>query len=112
MNIECLTIGEARQIAEMFGHLPLASASCSPWEIGKNYLIRTVTMTQTGRLVAVYPDELVLDDAAWIPNTGRFASAVKAVIFDEVEPFPGRIIVGRHAVIDASEISTLPREQK
>ena len=87
--------------------------SDSAWEIGKNYLIRTVTMIDTGRLVAVTEHELVLEDAAWIADTGRFADALKKSVFNEVEPFPdGRIIVGRGAVIDDVVIGKLPREQK
>ncbi len=110
MSIDNLTIKEAREIAAMFGNVSPHLAS--PWEVGKNYFIRTVTMAQTGRLVSVHPTELVLDDAAWVADTGRFANAVKKAAFDEVEPFPGRIIVGRQAIIDACEIPSLPCEQK
>ncbi len=89
------------------------TAATHPWEIGANYLIRTVTMFNTGRLVAVTDQELVLEDAAWIADTGRFANAVKTAKFSEVEPFPdGKVIVGRGAVIDAVKITMLPREQK
>jgi hypothetical protein len=84
-----------------------------PFNIGKNYLIRTVTMIQTGKLVAVYPTEIVLEEAAWIADTGRFADNLVSCSFEEVEPFPeGQIIVGRGAIIDAVMISKLPREQK
>lgn len=84
-----------------------------PWNIGANYLIRTVTMIDTGRLVQVTMTELVLEDAAWIADTGRFADALKKSEFNEVEPFPaGRVIIGRASVVDAVEISTLPRIQK
>lgn len=87
--------------------------SSSPWKIGANYLIRTVTMVDTGRLVAVTEHELVLEDAAWIADTGRFADALKIANFSEVEPFPfGRVIVGRGSLIDAVEIPMLPRVQK
>jgi hypothetical protein len=84
-----------------------------PWEIGANYLIRTVTMFQTGRLVAVGPQELVLEDAAWIADTGRFSDALQTGKFTEVEPFPdGQVIVGRMAIVDAVKIKKLPREQR
>lgn len=86
---------------------------CGGWEIGKIYLIRTVTHIQTGRLVAVGPQELVLEDAAWIADTGRFSSALSSCNFGEVEPFPeGRVIVGRGALIDAVQIENAPRVQK
>ena len=84
-----------------------------PWEIGKCYLIRTVTMFDTGRLVAVTEHELVLEDAAWIADTGQFAQAVEKAEFGEVEPFPsGRVIIGRGAVVDATPITFAPRSQK
>lgn len=109
MDLDKLTIGEAKQLASMFPKC----AQDSPWVIGKNYLIRTVTMIQTGRLVAVTAQELVLEDAAWIADTGRFADALKSGKFNEVEPFPdGQVIVGRGAVVDAIQITVTPREQK
>lgn len=85
----------------------------SAWKIGKNYLIRTVTHIQTGRLTAVTNMEPVLEDASWIADTGRFSDSLKSCKFGEVEPFPeGEVIVGRSAIIDAVRIETLPREQK
>jgi hypothetical protein len=109
MDINDLTIGQAKELAGMFPKC----AQDHPWVIGKNYLIRTVTMIQTGRLVAVTPQELVLEDAAWIADTGRFADSLKTGKFSEVEPFPdGQVIVGRGTIIDAVQISVTPRVQK
>ena len=109
MDINELTVGQAKELAKMFPKC----AQDSPWVIGANYLIRTVTMIQTGRLVTVGDKEIVLEDAAWIADTGRFADALKTNNFTEVEPFPpGPVIVGRGAVIDAVQIHTLPRVQK
>jgi hypothetical protein len=51
------------------------------WEVGKNYLIRTVTMINTGRLVAVGDHELVLENAAWIADTGQFSAALASCEF-------------------------------
>lgn len=115
MKLDELTIGEAKRIAAMFG--PTISEKPAepycPWQIGKIYLIRTVTMIDTGRLVEVTPQELVLEDAAWIADTGRFAEALLSAKFGEVEPFPaGRVIVGRGSVVDAVEISEVQRSQK
>lgn len=111
MKLDDLTIGEARELARMFNTAPLIEPH--PWEIGKIYLIRTVTMIDTGRLVAVTPQELVLEDAAWIADTGRFAQAVEKAEFGEVEPFPaGRVIIGRGSIVDAVQISAAQRSQK
>ena len=112
MNIDDLTIGQARHLVDLFSGMK-AQEQNEPWEIGENYLIRTVTMTDTGRLVAITPNELVLEDAAWIADTGRFADALETGNFDEIEPFPdGRVIIGRSAIIDAVKIQSLPRIQK
>jgi len=109
--LDDLTIGEAKQLAAMFNGGGVVDNSA--WEIGKIYLIRTVTMIDTGKLVAVTPQELVLEDAAWIADTGRFADALKKCQFNEVEPFPtGRVIIGRGAVVDAVCINSAQREQK
>ena len=111
MNIDALTIGEAKQLAALFTKTECLDNDV--WEIGANYLIRTVTMIDTGRLVKVTQQELVLEDAAWIADTARFSDAVKSAKFNEVEPFPdGKVILGRGSIIDAVKISKLPREQK
>lgn len=74
------------------------------WEVGKNYVVRTVTMIDVGRLIEVTPQELVLEDAAWIADTGRWNVFLKDGVYSESEPFPnGRVIVGRGAIIDAVE---------
>jgi hypothetical protein len=85
----------------------------SPWIIGQNYLIRTVTMIDTGRVTAVFDHEIVLEDAAWIADTGRFTDALKKCEFSEVEMFPaGPVIIGRSSIIDAVPIAVLPTKQK
>ena len=109
MEIDKLTLGEIKQISALLGN-----NSNHPYKIGASYLIRTVTMIQTGRLVEVTNQELVLEDAAWIANTSRYRDYIsKSIVtgeFPEVEPFPeGRVIVGRGAVIDAFD---LPRSMK
>lgn len=114
VDINDLTLAQIREIAALVAPSPTHSGDSSAWEIGASYLIRTVTMTNTGRLVAVTNQELVLEDAAWIADTGRWANAVVTNDFSEVEPFPAgaRVIVGRGAIVDAVKITTLPRKQK
>ena len=74
------------------------------WQIGKLYLIRTVTFFYVGRLVALDEHELVLEDAAWVADTGRFAEALATGKLTEVEPYPdGPVLIGRGALVDAAE---------
>lgn len=83
------------------------------WKIGQAYFIRTVTMYFTGRLIQITSQELMLEEAAWIADTGRFADAMRSGSFSEIEPFNGRVIIGRGSIVDAQEWSlVLPKEQK
>lgn len=112
MNIEDLTIKQIRELKSLLGDDP--QPDC-PYEVGLNYFIRTVTHHYTGRLVRVFPGELVLTDAAWIADDGRFMEAMRDGTFNEVEPWPdGRqVIVHRGGILDATAIPfKLPREQK
>ena len=112
MEIDKLTIGEAKELAKMFQNTAIPEDNAH-WVIGKAYLIRTVTMIQTGRLVKVTDKELVLEDAAWIADTGRFSDAIVSLNFNEVEPFPdGLVIVGRGAIIDAVSVAATQRVKK
>ena len=75
-----------------------------PWEVGKSYFVRTVTMAIHGVLVDVTPQELVFIGAAWIADTGRFHQFITGASDpNEIEPFPREspVIVGRGALVDA-----------
>lgn len=85
----------------------------SMWNLGKNYFIRTVTMHLTGKLVSITDKELLLENASWIADSGRFYDALKTGEFSEVEPFVNNVIVNRNSVIDATIWShPLPLLQK
>src|SRR5689334_13007515 len=70
-------------------------------EVGQNYLIRTVTHYYTGKVKHVSFTSIVLDDAAWIPDTGRFSECLRSGNLQEVEPYPGECIINAAAVVDA-----------
>ena len=75
----------------------------SPYHFGRAYLVRTVTNYFSGRLLGIYEHELVLENAAWIADTGRFSEALKTGVMSEVEPIPGPVIIGRGAIVDVCE---------
>jgi hypothetical protein len=116
MDINKLTIGEAREIATLFGKVgPCTTMVPYPYELGENYFIRTVTHHFTGKLADVYQGELVLTNAAWIADDGRFMDAVKDGTFKEVEPFPAdsSVIINRASIIDMVKVGfKLPTSQK
>lgn len=85
----------------------------SPTRVDNTVFIRTVTHYFTGRIVALSAEEIVLADAAWIADTGRFSNALKSGTLSEVEPYPdgARVAVARGGVIDVSDwLLALPRE--
>jgi len=87
----------------------------TPYLIGANYLIRTVTMIYTGKLIKVFDKELVLINCAWIPETERWANSCKDGKFKEVEPYPkeAEVSINREAILDSFIVTwKLPEEQK
>jgi hypothetical protein len=81
--------------------------------VGRKYFIRTVTHYHTGKLVAIDGDFLILSDAAWIADTGRFYNFLCGENeANEVEPIPGKLIVNKASIIDATEIEKLPCNQR
>ena len=91
----------------------LIDANSYSFEVGKAYLIRTVTMHYTGRVIRVTDTDVVLGDAAWIADTGRYADSLKSGSLSEIEPYPDRVCVSRGAIVDFCEWAhELPRVQK
>jgi len=87
----------------------------SPIRVGESVFICTVTRYYVGRIVALSREEIVLLDAAWITDTGRFAQALATGALSEVEPYPSGVpvSVARGAVVDVSAWRhPLPRDVK
>lgn len=87
------------------------------WEIGENYLVRTVTHIQVGKLEDINDKEIILSNASWVADTGRFHNMLKNgldnVENSEVEPFIDDIIVNRGALIEATKYRhQLPKKVK
>lgn len=119
MNINELTIGELKQLKSLFNLHESKDEGVDPhpYKIGKNYLIVTVTRIYVGRLVEVYKNELVLEDASWVADTGRFSAALKNGIetqtSSEIELFNTPVIIGRGSLVDACEyMHDLPTKTK
>lgn len=109
-------IGKIAEIHDSVVYEPLQGArqrKSHSFEIGKAYLIQTVTMYFTGRVVEVTDSDVVLEDAAWIADTGRFAACLNTGELNEVEPYPARVAICRDAMVDFTEWKhPLPRSQK
>ena len=109
MNLDQMTIGDAKKLAAMFG----AMSDDTPYKIGQAYLFRTVTYSVSGIVQRITSQEIVVTNAAWIADTGRFANALKTSDFNEVEAAEdGEVILGRGAITDAWPIAVAPRATK
>lgn len=81
--------------------------------VGQAYIVRTVTYHYTGRLVAMADGWLVMEDAAWVADSGRWSDALSQGTLNEIEPYPGLVYVNRAAVVDISPWNhPLPCQQK
>lgn len=72
----------------------------SPFDVGKSYLIRTVTYHVLGKIKTIKGDFLVLENASWVADSGRFGEAITKGTLSEVE-YAGDAIVNVNAITDA-----------
>lgn len=85
----------------------------TPFLIGAAYYIRTVTYHLVGRVKAIVGGFLVLEDAAWVADSGRFTQAITDGKLNEVEPVTVPVFVNMNAITDVFVWNhELPREQK
>ena len=112
INIEDMTLKQVREIQNLVGHNQQQGAG-HPWKLEEYYVIRTVTMIQYGKLKAVYPQELVMEDCSWIADTARFHDFLKdPTKCNECEPFTDDVVIGRGSIIDAQIVSKVKMSQK
>ena len=125
IQIDSLTIGELRALAPLLAPflaaptaavatIELSAIPDHPYPVGEAVFVRSVTMHYTGQLVRVTAGELVLTNAAWIADSGRFHVALAKGELSEVEPYPdGEVVVPRDGVIDVCRwLHALPRVAK
>jgi hypothetical protein len=109
INVDELTLAQVKALLGMCG---AKGTKPFPYRPGDCVLIRTVTMIQTGRIVAIGRDWIELEQAAWIASTKRFSVTLSTGECEEVEPIPGngRAVVGRGAIVDMFDwVHPLPR---
>lgn len=115
INVEDLTLRQIREVQGLVPPLanPNSTPAPHPYVIGESVFIRTVTYHYTGRVAAVYPGEIVLTDAAWVADSGRWSVALTTGSLTEVEPYPGEVIISRGSIVDVSRwLHPLPRTVK
>ncbi len=88
------------------------AAQIHPFEVGECYFIRTVTYHLVGRVYKILRDFLVLHDASWVADSGRFMEAIKDGRLSEVEPV-GVAYVNLGSITDAFPwVHKLPKDQR
>jgi len=81
--------------------------------IGEKVFIRTVTHYYVGLVEAVTATTVMLSNASWVADTGRFNGMLTTGEINELEPFVFPVHVARGAIVDhTSWPHDLPREQK
>lgn len=93
---------EIEQIVKLVQALGCESKE-GPFFVGKKYFIRTSTMAQLGRLKTISNNCLILEQASWIADTGRFHGFLKNGECSEFEGFVDDCIVPISSIIDATE---------
>jgi hypothetical protein len=84
-----------------------------PFEIDSKWLIRTVTFAITGRVKQVKGKFIILEDAAWVADTGRFGECIEKGSLSEVEAVTVDVVVNTESIVDAYYwVHELPRETK
>lgn len=84
MNINELTIGDAKELAEMFGSNKQCIEKLT--KIGDKVFIRTLTYHYTGKVIKDTGIYVELSNCCWIADSGRFYTAILKGELKEVEP--------------------------
>ena len=75
------------------------------YEIGEDYVVRTVTMIYLGKMKQELSDSLILEDCAWIPDTSRWSEFLQGKKPNEMEPYSEDVIVYKGAILDATKMT-------
>lgn len=81
--------------------------------LGKHYFIRTFSYHYIGKLVAINENNLILEDASWVADSGRFGEALATGTLDETEKYVNDVVLFRNSLLDATEWEhELPKSSK
>ena len=84
-----------------------------PFKNGESYFIRTATYHLLGKVKEVVGKFLVLEQASWVADSGRFTQFIDDGAVNEVEPVKSLVYVNTDSITDAFDWKhKLLREQK
>lgn len=98
MNVDDLTLGQLKNLQSCFTQRPRSTSL----QIGRKYFFRTPSFHFVGRVSAITDSDIVLTEAAWIADSGRFNVALRTGDVAEFESYPAECIINRDHVCDAS----------
>ncbi len=88
------------------------SSNNHPFKIGDSYFIRTVTYHFVGTIKEIVGKWIVLKDASWVADSGRFHEALEKGDLSEVE-YMDKAIINMDTITDASLWNNkTPKESK
>ena len=110
--METITVNGKVYYSEQLKEIENGDKAHSFLTVGEIYSFRTVTMIYVGRLIAISKQEFLIEDAAWIAETERWADFVKEGNAKEVEPYCNAVVLNRGAMLDITLFPKLLRDQK
>jgi len=109
MDIKDMRLGDVWELLRVIG----PSKTSHSWQVGQKVFIRTLSYHYIGRVAAVTDTDVVLDEASWVADSGRWNHALTTGELSEVEPYPGSVVVHRGVIVDHCRWDhDLPREVK
>lgn len=103
MDLEAMTIGEFKELSKLIQPKPRVKQV--PYKVGEKVFIRTVTLYYVGLIKEIIGDWIVLDQAAWVADTGRFYDFLKEGKCNEYECFQKPVSIPSGSIIDVTEWS-------
>jgi hypothetical protein len=83
-------------------------------EVGKAYLFMTLTFYWTGRVVALSPAEISIEDAAQVFDIGELETALTKWTVNLCQALPDKVraVIPRQGTVSIDWKGTLPRKSK
>lgn len=83
----------------------VSSPSEIPFDVGTAYLFRTIGYHWLGKVASIRGKFLVLEDATWVADTGRYSESLSGKIAElsssELEPSPRPVVLNTDHITDA-----------
>ena len=103
MNIDELTIGEAKKIAGMFSEGLDSEVSKAMKKVGDKVFIRTLTYHYIGRVIEETPAYIKLGAVVWVADSGQFTKTIQEGSLSEIEIIDVDTYIMKSNIVDVIE---------